>query len=170
MCLELYCLASVFSGVFLVFQRQKTILFYYCSNLIGNPLACSLKTSPFLPDHYHSFPIPFLQCIARWLSSLIYLLCFCLWSLWLLISSFMYLKKQQPTFAGWRLGLPCWLSGEHLPILTPKPVAWVPRFVILRLVIFIMGSILWLHQTLGCFWSAHLIQMWPRTIISTVHK
>ena len=64
MCLELYCLASVFSGVFLVFQSQKTILFYYCSNLIGKPLACSLKTSTFLPDLYHSFSIPSLWRVA----------------------------------------------------------------------------------------------------------
>ena len=57
MCLELYYFASVFSGIFLVFQGQKTILFNYCSILIGRPLACSLKTSIFLPGLYHSFPI-----------------------------------------------------------------------------------------------------------------
>ena len=30
----------------------------------------------------------------------------------------MYLKKEQPTFVRWRSGLPSWLSGEHLRIMT----------------------------------------------------
>ena len=30
--------------------------------------------------------------------------------------------------------------------MTPKPVAWVPRCVIFRLNIYIMGGILWLYQ------------------------
>ena len=63
----------------------------------------------------------------------------------------MYLKKKQPSFVGCRLGLPCWLSGEHLPIMTPRTLAWVPRCVILWLDILIMGSILWLCQTQGLF-------------------
>ena len=27
-----------------------------------------------------------------------------------------FFLKEQPTFVGWRSDLPCWLSGEHLPI------------------------------------------------------
>ena len=105
-------------------------------------LACGLKTSTFLPDLYHSFPIS---------SSRAHVLRFGLWSLWFLTSSFMYLKREQPTFAAWRSVLPCWLLREHLLIMTPKPVAWVPRFVILWLDIFIMGGILWLYQTQRLF-------------------
>ena len=65
------------------------------------------------------------------------------WEIWL----FMYLKKEQQTFAGWRSDLPCWLSREHMPIMTPGPVGWVPRCVIFCFNIFIMGGILWLYQT-----------------------
>ena len=63
----------------------------------------------------------------------------------------MYLKKEQPTFAGWHSRLPCSLSGQHLPIMTPNPVAWVRICVILWLDILIMGGILWLYQTQGLF-------------------
>ena len=35
--------------------------------------------------------------------------------------------------------------------MTPKPVAWVPRFVILLLDIFIMDGIVWLYQTQRLF-------------------
>ena len=62
------------------------------------------------------------QCSASWLSSQVYVLCLRLWLVWFLNSSFVYLKKEQLTFAGWRSGLPCWLSGEHMPIMIPKPV------------------------------------------------
>ena len=108
------------------------------------------------------------QCSTSWLSSLVHFLRFGLWSLWLLMSSFMYLKREQPTFAGRQTGLSCWLSGEHLTIMTPKPVAWVPRFVILGLDIFTMDGILWLYQTQVCFWSTNLTQMWPRAVILIV--
>ena len=64
MFLELYCLASVFSGVFLVVHGQKTILFCYCPNLIGKSLACCQKTCTFLPDLYHPFPIASLWRVA----------------------------------------------------------------------------------------------------------
>ena len=62
--LDVFGIVSVFSSVFLLFQGQKTILFYYCSNLIGKFSACSLKTSTFLPDLYHSFPIISLWRVA----------------------------------------------------------------------------------------------------------
>ena len=55
------------------------------------------------------------------------------------MSSFMYLKNEQPTFVGRRSGLPCWLLGEYLLIMTPRPVAWVPRCIILWLDIFYHG-------------------------------
>ena len=81
------------------------------------------------------------------MSSIVYVLCLHLWFVWFLISAFVYLKKEQPTFAGWRSNLPYWLSGEHLPIMTIKRVACVPRFVIFSFNIFIIGGILWLYQT-----------------------
>ena len=35
--------------------------------------------------------------------------------------TFVYLKKEQPIFAGWQSGLPSRQSEEHLPIMTPRP-------------------------------------------------
>ena len=49
------------------------------------------------------------------------------------------------------IDLPCRLSGEHLLIVSPRPVAWIPRCVIFSLDIFIMGGILWLYRTQGLF-------------------
>ena len=78
----------------------------------------------------------------------------------------MYLIRELPTFTGWQSDFPCWLSREHLPIMTPKPVAWVPRFVKLKLDVFIMGGILWSapytyvteNSHGGCSWTAgHII-------------
>ena len=63
--------------------------------------------------------------------SLVPVLRLCLWLLWSLKSSFVYLKKEQATFSGWWSGLPRWLLGEHLMIMTLKPVARVPRCHIL---------------------------------------
>ena len=91
------------------------------------------------------------QCRASWLSYLVHVLCLCLWSVWFFRLSFVYLKKEPATFVGWRSGLPCWLSGEHLPIMTSRPVAWVPPCVIFWFNVFIMGGILWLYQARGLF-------------------
>ena len=46
---------------------------------------------------------------------------------------------------------PCRLSREHLPIMTPIFVVWVPRCVIFRFEIFIVCNILWRDQTLEWF-------------------
>ena len=83
------------------------------------------------------------------LSSRVHFLCCCLWFVWLLRRSLVYLKKEQPTFAGCFSKIPYWLSGEHLSIMTPEPVFWIPRCVMLWFLIFIMGTILWLYQTQG---------------------
>ena len=47
----------VFWCISSISRSENHSFFYYCSNLIGKPLACSLKTSTFLPDLYHSLPI-----------------------------------------------------------------------------------------------------------------
>ena len=62
-----------------------------------------------------------------------------LWLLWFLKSSFVYLKKKQPTFTGWRSCLPCCLSEESQPIITPKPVACILRCVIYLIQHFLHG-------------------------------
>ena len=49
---------------------------------------------------------------------------------------FVYLEKGQPAFAGCRSDPLCWLSREHLPIMTPKPFAWAPYWFRFRFVIF----------------------------------
>ena len=102
MCLELYCLASVFSGVFLVFQGQKTILIYHCSNLIGKHLACSLKTSIFLPDLYHSFPIASLWRVGLKIAVLCKMIvfpgpCFAFWSLIIQVANFVNHVPEKST-------------------------------------------------------------------------
>ena len=38
-----------------------------------------------------------------------------------------------------------------MPIMTPRPVAWVPHCVILGFDIFIMGGIMWLYLPQGLF-------------------
>ena len=91
------------------------------------------------------------QCSANWLSSIVHLLCLRLWLEWLLKLSFAYPKKEQPTFAGWRLCHQCWLLGEHPQMITPKPITWVPRCIIFWFNIFFMGGILWLYQTQELF-------------------
>ena len=80
--------------------------------------------------------------------------CFAFWFLIVVVANIVYSstwKKEQPTLAGWLSSLPCGQPIEHLPIMTPKPDTWVPRFAILRSDIFIMGGILWLNQTQGLF-------------------
>ena len=138
----------VFGCIYCISRLGKK-RFYYFSNLVSE--VCGLKTSIFLPDFYHSFPIPSLRRVAHhcvsWLSFLVQVLCLCLWFVWFLKSLFVYLKKEPPKFAGWRLGLHCWLLREHLPNMTPRRVALVQRGVIFWFNIFIIGGILWLYHT-----------------------
>ena len=142
-----YCITILFINHFLVyfkyFKFRKPTFLYYCPDLV---VKSCLKTRSFLPCPSHFFPTSSLcrlllkkQCRANWLSSLVHVLSLrpdwcpslnrhsCTW------------KKEQTTFTGWRSDHPCRLSGEHLPIMTPKPVAWVPRYVIFWFSIFIMG-------------------------------
>ena len=142
-----------------IFKPRKSTFLYYCPNLVRESLACCLKTCAFLPDlsiilFLYALSAELLlkeQCSASWLSSLVHVLRLRLWFVRFLGSSFVYQKKEQLTFAGWRFCLPCWLSGEHLPFMTPKPVAWVPCWVIFIFDIFLMGVILWLYQIEGLF-------------------
>ena len=101
-----------------------------------------------LPENnsYHIFIILFLCPLY-----VLLLLGLRLWLVWFLRLLFMYMKEEQPTFAGWRSRLSCWLLGEHLLIMTHKSVSWVLRCLIFWFKIFIMGVILWLYQTLGLF-------------------
>ena len=124
--------------------------------MVNESLACCLKSSPFFPDFDHSFLITLFCCVAAKITVnckffLVHFLCWCLWFVRLLRSSFVYLNKEQAWFAGWRTNPTVWLSREHLPIMAPRSVDWVPHWVTFRFDIFIMGSIQWLCQTQGLF-------------------
>ena len=99
----------------------------------------------------------FARLLLRWqynaslLSSLVYFLRCGVWCVHRLCTRkknfFLYLEKEQPTFPGCLWGPRYWLSREHLPIMTPKPVLWVPYFDLS----FFMNSILWLYQSQELF-------------------
>ena len=159
-----------------IFQRIPFVLFFWPFLVeFLSAFSCCLKTSTFLPDLYHFFLYPLYvglllnyQCCASCLTSLVHVLRLCIWFLWFLKSSFVYLKKEQPTFAGLPSLFLCSLLGEHLSVMTPKPVAWVPRCVI-----FWFNILSWVvycgytsHR--GCLLSASLAQMWTRTDTVTV--
>ena len=154
MCQVLYCLVSELSGVF---QRQKTILFIIVLTWSASlwlvvwklPHSCQTSGILFLYPICEGLLLKF-QCSVSWFCSLV--LHFSLWSLWLLMLSFMFLKKEQPTFAGWLSGLPSWLSTEHLLITTPKPVVWVLRFVIFLSYVVYCGYI----RRRGCFHASDI--------------
>ena len=104
------------------------------------------------------FLFPFLCRIApkitgstSWLSYLVYVLCWRLWFVWLLWSSFVYQKKKQRRFVEWLSIPPCYLSVQNLLIMTPRFVVRVPRFIIFRFDISIMGRLFWLYQTQELF-------------------
>ena len=48
-------------------------------------------------------------------------------------------------------GPTCWLSRMDRLIMTPKPVVWVLRWIIFKLVMFFIGCILWLYPIQGLF-------------------
>ena len=163
----LSCSSFIF-WYFWFFSVRKTTFLYYCPNLVSKYLSCCLKTKTSLPDLNNSFSKSFLCSvvpkIAVWcklVSSQAHTLCLCHWFVRFLKSSFAYLNKEQPTFAGWRLGLPYCLSREHLPIMITRPVAWAPRLVVFWLKIFIRCGILWLYLTYVLFKFARLTQIWP---------
>ena len=54
----------VFWCISSISRSENHPFFNYCSNLIVKPLACSLKTRTFLPNLYHSFPIPSLRRVV----------------------------------------------------------------------------------------------------------
>ena len=155
------------------FEFWKPTFLYYRSNLISESLTSCLKNRKFLPYLHHSFPVSSLCRVTLKIATCTTLCrvtlkttnlhytcklvvfpspCFPFASLVGGVHRVVvYLKREQPSFAGWRLCLPCWLSREHLPIMTPKSESWVPRCVKYEFDIFIMGGILWLYQTQGLF-------------------
>ena len=113
--------------------------------------------------------------LLKWLSasrlfSLVHILCLRLWLVWFLNSSFVYRKKEQPTFAGWRLYLPCWLSWEHRLIMTFKPVAG--SHAVSYFDSTFLSWIVYCGYTRrrGCLLSVRLTHLWLRTVIVTVHE
>ena len=68
-------------------------------------------------------------------------------------------------------GFPCWLSGEHLAIMTPKPVARV-RCCVIFWFNFFLSWVVYCGYTRprDCLLSARLTQTWPRTVTATVHE
>ena len=130
--------------------------------------ACYLKSSTFFFIILSLYPLCvglFLKYLGNvgLLSSLVHFLCQCLWFVWL-VSSFVYLKKEQPTFLGCRSGLSWWSSREHLLIISSKPIVWIPRFVIFRFVIFSWVVYWGYTRPRACLKSVQLLQMWPSTL------
>ena len=85
--------------------------------------------------------------------------------MWFLKSSFVYLKKELTTFATWLSGLPCWLSGKHMPIMTPKPVVSYFDSTFLSWVVYCGYT----RYRVGLL-SVRLTQMWLRTVTVTVYE
>ena len=128
-------------------------------------LTC-LKIRTFLPDLNHSFLVSPLWGVAPKISVKCKLIVF--FSPYFAFRSLMVVvsyvvihvpEKRAANIRRMTTDLPCWLSGEHLPIMTPKPVAWVPRCVILWLGIFIIGNIFWQYQIQGV---AYDLRPWHR--------
>ena len=115
------------------FSRLKKVSFlYYHPNLVSESLAYGLKSTSFFPNLSFFSPIPTFRRVASRIavsrkSSRVYFLCWCLWFVYLLKWSIVYLTKEQATFAECRKEPLCWLSEEHLPIMTPRHVMQVQR-------------------------------------------
>ena len=56
---RLICLLIYLFEDILYFKVRKLIILGYCPNQVSEPLLCSLKSSEFCPDFYHSFSVPF---------------------------------------------------------------------------------------------------------------
>ena len=97
----------VYLFVYFWFSRPENQPFFIIS------LACSASTCLVLNlAHSHQISI-ILSLLLLWvelhlkkssaslLFSLVNFLCWCLWFVWQLLSSFVYLRKEQPTFAGY---------------------------------------------------------------------
>ena len=164
----LYCL-FVFWCISNISRSENQTFF----NIVPTWSACCLKTSTFLLDLNRSFPrsslwrvVPKIAMQFMLIVFQVHVLRFVLWLLWFLKSSFVYLKKEQPTFAVWGKDLLSRLSEEHLPIMTPKPVAWVPCCVISCS---IFSSCSYTRPT-GCLLSACRKQMCSRKVMVTVSE
>ena len=98
----------LFSDVFLVFQGQKTKLSLLLFRLGRQVFGLLSENYTFLSNHpiilfLYPLCVGLLlkkQCSASCLSSLIHVLCLHFWLVWLLKSSFVYLKKELPSFVG----------------------------------------------------------------------
>ena len=151
----------VFWCISSISRSENHPFLYYCSNLIGKPLACSLKTSTFLQDLPHSFLITSLWMVASKIALLCKMIvfpgpCFAFWSLIVLVSNIVIHvpEKRATDIRRMTVDLPCWLSEEHLPIMTPMPVIifWYWDWTFLSWVVYCGYT-----RPSGCFWSAHLI-------------
>ena len=114
------CFGSLFtSGIFPLFQYQKTSL-YYCVNMKSKYFACSLKYSIFFPDFCHSFLVPSFCGVASRITVKCKFVVFpsILSQLFSLADVVTYLvvheheNKQQPTYAGYLMGPPVGSLGS----------------------------------------------------------
>ena len=111
-----------------------------------------------------------MQCNASWLCSQVQGFRLCLWLVWFLKSSFVYLKKVQPKFADWRrLSHVSYKESIcrswHPSLLPGSHVVWDLDLTFLSWVVYFGYT---RHR--ACLLSAHLIQMWPRSVTVTVHE
>ena len=130
------------------FWIRKLTFLYYPLSLVSKSLPCCIKSSAHFPDFYLFSPpslrgvAPKITMNASLLSSLVYFLHRCLWFKRLFSLSFVYLKKEQPIFAGCLSPPPLrhGLLRERLQIMTPKPIVWIPRWIMFWFLFLFMGS------------------------------
>ena len=162
-----YFIHYSFSGVFLVFPSQKTKL-----SLLKSWLG--QKTSAFLPNLYHPFPISslcrvapkivqagclplsnFCACVSDWCGSLNHYSC--TWKKNNQHSQdddrISHIGYQERLCRSWHLNL---LPGSHVVLYFDSTfLSWVVYYGYTR--------------PRGCLLFVHLTQMWPRTVTVTVH-
>ena len=171
----------IFVGGFTVFLGQKTNhFFYYCPNLVSEPLVCYLKSCEFSPKFHHFFSIPsfwrvapkitvlclfvIFHCPFSWVWSLI-------WVIYLFIvylpekELFIYLKEEQPIIAGCLSGPPIlaikgtpanhdtqtYCLGPMWNYVSICHLSWV-----------VYGGN---NRPCRCLLSACMTQIWPRTLM-----
>ena len=152
-----YLIDYLFSGVFHLFQCQKTNLslpFFWLDQQVFYYLS---ENKIFLVRLLLKYQCGAMICHDKRLRP---------WLVWFFKSSFMYLKKtnKQPALASGRLNFPCW------QIMTLKPVAWVPRCVIFFSTFLSCVVYCGFPRPRGCLLIARLTQMWSKTVTVTVHK
>ena len=152
-CISVILVDSLFFLLYSLYSMVKKRTFlYYDPNLVIKSLVCCLKACAFFSNLYHPFPLLSFfrvtpKITEKWNLVVFPSPCFVLLTLvcvviWVIVC---VPEKRTASICRMRINPICWLLGERLPIMTPRPVAWVSRCVIFQCDIFVIGSILWLY-------------------------